>query len=179
MMKVIQIATLTAASLALSACAMDESMYRQEQSMSRQGTSAAESACMAAVNSQYGGRVDRLNVISSERSEAGSLVMVAGGPNRERWRCLASNDGEVEELSLDSGGGSAAQSSSTGELVGMRARNLDSEMAQRGFSNVGGYKSGNSSFTTWWNADSRECLSVETSDGRVANIESIAEGNCR
>jgi len=72
---------------------------------------------------------------------------------------------------------SAAQSD-TGNLAGMRARNLDDEMTTRGFSNVGGYKTDTSSFTTWWNADSRECLSVETSQGRIANVESIVEGNC-
>ena len=49
-----------------------------------EASNAAESACMAAVNRQYGGNYD-VRVISSEYSEANSLVMVAGGPNRERW----------------------------------------------------------------------------------------------
>lgn len=69
--------------------------------MNRQGTGAAESACMAAVKRNYGGKEKGLRVISSEFSQAGSLVMVAA--DGESWRCLASNDGTVEDLSLDSG----------------------------------------------------------------------------
>ena len=61
----------------------------------------------------------------------------------------------------------------------MRAGSLDAEMTSRGFKNVGGYQSNNSSFTTWWNVGSRECLSVETHQGRVAKAEAIAEGNCQ
>jgi len=66
-----------------------------------QATSAAESACMAAVNSQYGGRERTLEVVHSEFSQANSLVIVEA--DGERWRCLASNDGEVEDLSIEQG----------------------------------------------------------------------------
>lgn len=70
-----------------------------------QATSAATSACMAAVNSQYGGRVKHLNVVHSEFSQAASEVIVEA--NGERWRCLSSNDGEVQELSRQHGNSSA------------------------------------------------------------------------
>ncbi|MBF2080278.1 MAG: hypothetical protein IGR76_17625 [Synechococcales cyanobacterium T60_A2020_003] len=53
---------------------------------------------MSAVNSQYGGQVSNLYVVSSEYSEAGSLVMLQA--DGDSWRCLSSNDGVVEELSL-------------------------------------------------------------------------------
>ena len=33
--------------------------------------------------------------------------------------------------------------------------------------------------STWWNAGSCQCLSVETRQGRVAKAEAIAEGNCQ
>jgi hypothetical protein len=104
--------------------------------------------------------------------------MVAGGPNRERWRCLVSNDGKVQDLSLAQGKPAAGPSSS-GDLVGMRAGSLDAEMAARGFKSVGGYQTADAAVSTWWNASSRECLSVETRQGRVAKAEAIAEGNCR
>jgi hypothetical protein len=58
---------------------------------------------MAAVNAQYGGKIDTLKVIRSEYSEANSLVMVAAsrtGGKTELWHCLSSNDGEVADLSL-------------------------------------------------------------------------------
>ena len=178
MTNAIKIAVLAVAGLTLAACGTTESGYSDKGSSgSRQATSAAESACMAAVNRQYGGNYD-VRVISSEYSEANSLVMVAGGPNRERWRCLVSNDGQVQDLSLAQNKPAAGQSGS-GDLVGMRAGSLDTEMAGRGFKNVGGYQSDNSSFTTWWNAGSRQCLSVETRQGRVAKAETIAEGNCQ
>lgn len=92
---------LTAAALAvltLSACTTDESLSRSESATSRQATGNAESACMAAVNRNYGGKVRNIRVISSEFSEANSSVtMEAKG---ERWRCLASNDGNVEDLAV-------------------------------------------------------------------------------
>lgn len=69
-----------------------------------QATSAAESACMTAVNSEYGGRVRSLNVVHSEFSQANSMVVVEA--DGERWRCLSSNDGHVEELSREGGSSS-------------------------------------------------------------------------
>lgn len=68
-----------------------------------QATSAAESSCMMAVNSHYDGRVNNLEVVQSEFSQANSVVIVEA--DGERWRCLASNDGEVEELTLEQGRG--------------------------------------------------------------------------
>jgi hypothetical protein len=65
-------------------------------SNSRQGTSAAESACLAAVFKQTNNK--DVTILSSEYSEASSLVMVGVGANRASWRCLASNDGVVSEV---------------------------------------------------------------------------------
>jgi hypothetical protein len=64
-------------------------------------------------------------------------------------------------------------------LVGMRGRNLDSEMASSGFKNVEGYKTDAASMTTWWNTASHQCISVETREGRIAKAENIVEGNCQ
>lgn len=66
---------------------------------------AAKSACMQAVNSQYGGNVRDLKVMRSEFSQANSEVIVKaigvrGGSSNEKWRCLVSNTGKVEDLSV-------------------------------------------------------------------------------
>ena len=68
-------------------------------------SSNAESACMTGVNGKYDGNVRNLKVLNSEFSQANSLVMilaegVRGGSSNERWRCLVSNDGKVQELSV-------------------------------------------------------------------------------
>ena len=73
----------------------------------------------------------------------------------------------------------APLSSEVKALEGMRARNLDSEMNRLGFSNVGGYKTEGASITTWWNPKDKQCVNVETRDGRAASIESIFKGNCQ
>jgi hypothetical protein len=55
----------------------------------------AENACMAAVDRNYGGDAS-LSIVNSDFSQAGTVVIIEA--NGERWRCLASNDGKVEEL---------------------------------------------------------------------------------
>lgn len=65
---------------------------------SRQASSNAESACMVAVNNNYGGNVDDILVTSSEFSQANSTVMMKAGG--EDWKCLVSNGGEVADLSV-------------------------------------------------------------------------------
>lgn len=70
---------------------------------SHQATNAAETACMTAVNKNYGGKVKDLKVVRSEFSQANSTVImdavgVRGGTTTERWRCLSSNKGKIEDL---------------------------------------------------------------------------------
>ncbi len=84
----------------------------------------------------------------------------------------------VDDVTTRDNSGGHAQQMNPGTLVGMRGRSMDDEMDSRGFSNVGGYKNDGASMTTWWNAGSRQCISVETRDGRVAKAETIVEGNC-
>jgi hypothetical protein len=86
-------------------------------------SSAATSACTSAVNSQYGGNVRDLKIISSQFSQANSEVMiraigVRGGNTNEKWRCLVSNTGDVQDLSvISSGDGKGAASSSVSEAA--------------------------------------------------------------
>ena len=51
---------------------------------------------MEHVNANYGGKVRNLKVTSSEFSEANSVVMMKA--DGETWRCVVSNNGEVQEL---------------------------------------------------------------------------------
>ncbi len=76
---------------------------KAQSSQPHQATNAAETACMTAVNNNYGGKVKDLKVVRSEFSQANSTVMVdamgmRGGPTTEHWRCLSSNKGKVEDL---------------------------------------------------------------------------------
>jgi hypothetical protein len=68
-------------------------------------SSNATSACMTAINGNYGGKVRDLEVVRSEFSQANSEVIVdavgvRGGSTTERWKCLVSNDGKVQDLSV-------------------------------------------------------------------------------
>jgi len=101
----IRIALIAVSALTLGACVSTEQERRPDTSASRQATGAAESACVAAVNSNYGAKVKTVQVASSEFSQANSLVRVdaigvRGSSQTERWRCLVSNDGKVQELSV-------------------------------------------------------------------------------
>lgn len=73
---------------------------------------AAETACMSAVNTNYGGNVQNIDIVSSEYSEANSEVVL--NADGERWRCLVSNDGDVQELTVQEGQGSGGYGSSSG-----------------------------------------------------------------
>ena len=59
-------------------------------------SAAAVDACLAAVSGETGN--GDVAVTSTEFSEANSLVMVGVGPDRAPWRCLVSNDGQVQEV---------------------------------------------------------------------------------
>ncbi len=59
-------------------------------------TDAAKQACLKAVTDQT--NESDVAILSSEFSEANSLVMVGVGANRAPWRCLVSNDGAVQEV---------------------------------------------------------------------------------
>ena len=64
------------------------------------------------------------------------------------------------------------------DLEGAKASSADSEMRARGFTDTGGYKQGNKSYVTWWNARTRQCISAVTQGGRIKDLEAIDEGNC-
>lgn len=59
-------------------------------------SNAAESGCMQAVNDKYNGNVGNISIVSSEFSQANTDVTLDA--DGQKWRCLASSDGEVQEL---------------------------------------------------------------------------------
>jgi hypothetical protein len=60
----------------------------------RSGSAAAESACVQAVNTNYGRSVAQ--VTSSSFSQAATAVMLTA--EGETWKCLSSEDGRVDDL---------------------------------------------------------------------------------
>lgn len=77
---------------------------------------AAETACMVAVNDNYGGNVRNLDIVSSEFSEANSEVII--NADGEHWRCLVSNDGAVQELTVQESHGSSGSGNSSNSSGG-------------------------------------------------------------
>ena len=96
MNKLVRLTAAAVAASGLTACVASADT-RPEPAM-REAGSTAESACMVAVNNNYGGKVGDIVVTSSEFSQANSLVMMKAGG--ETWKCLVSNDGVVQDLSV-------------------------------------------------------------------------------
>ena len=67
----------------------------------RDAPAAAEQACIALVNQNNGD--SSAYVVSSEFSQANSVVMLRDGRGDTNWRCLVSNDGVVADLSASAG----------------------------------------------------------------------------
>lgn len=67
---------------------------------------AAIDACVAAVKGQTEGD---LAVLSTEFSEANSMVMVGVGANKAPWKCLVGNDGKGAEISFAGGDGDGVE----------------------------------------------------------------------
>jgi len=82
------------AGMALAACSETAEMANSPAASMRTGSAIDEDACLAAVGRQTGNSVV---VLSSEFSQANTLVMIGVGPHRAPWRCLVSN-GEVAEV---------------------------------------------------------------------------------
>ena len=63
----------------------------------RTGSPADEQACLIAVGAQTSG--DTV-LLSSEYSEANTLVIVGVGPKQAKWKCLSKNGKVAEVMSL-------------------------------------------------------------------------------
>lgn len=67
---------------------------------------------------------------------------------------------------------------SLNDLVGARATYMDDDMRKRSFVRKGGWQSGNSAYSLWWNAGTRQCIQGMVSNGRIQSLNPIVEGNC-
>lgn len=79
------------------------------------------------------------------------------------------------------GGSSSAPASSLdlNSMIGMRASYLDSEMAENGYVNAGGWKEMDVSYTTWWNGSRSHCVQAATVNGKVESAQTVPASECQ
>jgi len=87
----------------------------------------------------------------------------------------------VASLLLATGLPAATSAQSTGldDMVGARAGQAEGELQRRGYVNTGGSKSDDRSYTNWWNASRRQCVTIATMNGRYASITPTTAPDCR
>lgn len=71
-----------------------------------------------------------------------------------------------------------AQSTGLEDMVGARAGQAEGELQRRGYVNTGGSKGDDRSYTNWWNADRRQCVTITTMDGRYASVTPTTAPDC-
>lgn len=64
------------------------------------------------------------------------------------------------------------------DMVGARAGQAEGELQRRGYRNVGADKSDDRSYTYWWNADRRQCVTIATVEGRYSSITTSPAPDC-
>lgn len=65
------------------------------------------------------------------------------------------------------------------DLVGARGSSGESELENRGFIHIMTHEGGQyAKYSYWWNAQSKNCIQVETYDGRYANISDATKSDC-
>lgn len=74
--------------------------------------------------------------------------------------------------------GSAQTPRGLEDLVGARAAGGETDLESRGWVHIKTQKSSDGAWSNWWNAPSRECITVATRDGRFAAITSTPAVDC-
>jgi hypothetical protein len=78
------------------------------------------------------------------------------------------------------GRGGYAQVAQYSDLIGSRAAGGMDELANRGFTQVDNFATGNTRYSIQWRKQSRQCLQVIVANGRLENITDIqTHPNCR
>jgi hypothetical protein len=90
-MRTITLIAVAAAALGLAACGESTTGTPQASAPTAQ-----EQACLAAVSNETNN--GDVAVLSSEYSEANTVVMIGVGDQRAPWRCLVSDDAVVAEV---------------------------------------------------------------------------------
>lgn len=75
--------------------------------------------------------------------------------------------------------GASAQSTGLEDMVGARAGQAEGELLRRGYVNTGGSKGDDRSYTNWWNASRRQCVTIATMNGRYSSITATTTPDCR
>lgn len=65
------------------------------------------------------------------------------------------------------------------DLVGARAGQAEGALAQRGYAFVRAERGDDRSYTYWWNAGRRQCVTIATMDGRYNSILATPAPDCR
>jgi len=75
----------------------------------------------------------------------------------------------------------AAHAQATGleDMVGARAGQAEGELQRRGYVYTGGSQGDDRSYTNWWNADRRQCVTIATMNGRYDSITPTLPADCR
>jgi len=72
-----------------------------------------------------------------------------------------------------------AQSTGLDDMVGARAGQAEGELQRRGYENTGGQKGDDRSYSNWWNAERRQCVTIATMNGRYDSITPTTAPDCR
>lgn len=81
-------------------------------------------------------------------------------------------------LTVLAGSAQAQTPSTLNDLVGARAAGAETQMRSRGYSLVKTEQSDDRSYTYWWNASNRQCVTVATMDGRYDSITPTLAPDC-
>jgi hypothetical protein len=64
-------------------------------------------------------------------------------------------------------------------MVGARAGQAEGELQRRGYRYSGGQQGDDRSYSNWWNADRRQCVTIATMNGRYNSITPTTGPDCR
>lgn len=81
-------------------------------------------------------------------------------------------------LTAVAGSAQAQAPSALNDLVGARAAGAETQMQSRGYALAKTEKGDDRSYTYWWNASSRQCVTVATMNGRYDSITSTPAPDC-
>jgi len=81
-------------------------------------------------------------------------------------------------LATISSGARAQTPGDVGDLVGARAAGAETAMQSRGYAWVKTQDGDDRKYSYWWNARTRQCVTVATMDGRYASITSSPAPDC-
>ncbi len=72
----------------------------------------------------------------------------------------------------------SAQSTGLEDMVGARAGQAEGALQRRGYRNTGATQGDDRSYTYWWNAERRQCVTIATMEGRYAAITPTTPPDC-